>query len=143
MNNKIVIRGESPAIKAIENLAKNCVSRYSLEIKQPVTLVLDDKYYQVDSSCALVLPASNQMYSGDEKLTYSTVNQSADVVGLNIQDRETQRCFELLCGAEMGRIFVSKKRDISIPSVVAVASAFIAGKIQVKKVIEAINNLLK
>ena len=43
----------------------------------------------------------------------------------------------------MGRIFVSKKRDISIPSVVAVASVLIAGKIQVKKVIEAINNLLK
>lgn len=143
MNNKIVIRGETPEIKVIENLVNSCVSKYSLEIKKPVTLVLDDKYYQVDGSCALVLPASNQMYNGREKLTYSTVNQSADVVGLNIQDRESQRCFELLCGAEMGRVFVNKNRDISIPSVVAVASALIAGKIQVIKVIEVINNLLK
>lgn len=143
MNNKILIKGESPEIKAIENLVNSCVSRYSHEIKQPVTLVLDDKYYQVDSGCALVLPASNQMYNGREKLTYSTVNQSADVVGLNIQNREKQRCFELLCGAEMGRVFVSKERDISIPSVVAVASALIAGKIQVKNVIEEINNELK
>ena len=143
MNNKIVIRGDSPEIKAIEKLVKDCVSSHSLEIKQPVTLVLDDELYPFDDSGALVIPASNEMYEDFAKFTYSTINQSSDVVGLNIQDRETQRCFELLCGAEMGRVFVSKNRNISIPSVVAVASALIAGEIQVKKVIEALNDLLK
>ncbi|MGN1126853.1 MAG: hypothetical protein ACI4RI_05375 [Ruminococcus sp.] len=143
MNNKIVMRGDSPEIKAIEKLLKDCVSSHSLEIEQPVTLVLDDKFYPFDSSSALVIPASNEMYEDVRKFTYSTINQSADVVGLNIQDRETQRCFELLCGAEMGRVFVNKNRNISIPSVVAVASALIAGKVQVKKVIEALNDLLK
>ncbi|MGN0459833.1 MAG: hypothetical protein ACI4HL_02855 [Ruminococcus sp.] len=143
MNNMIEIRGESPEIRAIENLVENCVGSHSLEIQQPVTLVLDDKHYPFDSGSALVVPASNEMYEDVRKSTYSTLNQSADVVGLNIQDRGTQRCFELLCGAEMGRVFVSKNHSISIPSVVAAASALIAGKIQVKKVIEAINDLLK
>ncbi|MDD6644587.1 MAG: hypothetical protein PUE67_00760 [Oscillospiraceae bacterium] len=143
MNNQIVIKGDSPDKKEVEMLLKNCVSSQSLETKVPVTLVLDNAYHDFDIKGALAVPASNKMYDGGEKLTYSTVNQSADVVGLNIQDRENQRCFELLYGAEMGRIFVSKSKDIAIPSVVAAASALIAGKIPVKKVIEEINNQLK
>jgi hypothetical protein len=70
-------------------------------------------------------------------------DKNADVTVFNLQPHKSSNSFELLCGIEMGRVFMNKNSEIAVYSVLCTASALIAGKVNVKNVIELFNIILK
>jgi hypothetical protein len=91
----------------------------------------------------VAVPSRNKAYTGDNVLTYSMTDKNADVTVFNLQPHEKVNSFELLYGFDMGRVFINKNSDIPVFSVLCVSAALIAGNVNVKKVIELFNSILK
>ncbi len=143
LKNKIIIKGKSSDLKEIKSLLKRFEDLEEIINNESVVLVLDNEIHKSSDSANVVIPLSNKAYGGEKVLTYSAVDNRADVVALNLQPHQSSKSFELLYGVEMGRIYISKENKYSMYPVLCVAAALIAGKISVKKVIEIFNSILK
>lgn len=143
LKNKIIIKGKSSDLKEIKSLLKRCEDLEEIIDNESVVLILDNEIHKSSDSANVVIPLSNKAYGGEKVLTYSAVDNRADVVALNLQPHQSSKSFELLYGVEMGRIYISKENKYSMYPVLCVAAALIAGKIPIKKVIEIFNSILK
>ncbi|MGN1050872.1 MAG: hypothetical protein ACI4QE_01085 [Acutalibacteraceae bacterium] len=76
-------------------------------------------------------------------LSYSMVDNSADVVLINLQKRENSISFEILMGNEMDRIFIGDDKSIRPESALIASTLMIKKGIAFEKVIKKLNDILK
>ena len=76
-------------------------------------------------------------------ITYSSNDNSADVSSVNVQERSSALCFEILCGDFMNRVFIPYSAEYTQYQVLVCASVLYGFGVPMQKVVSLINESLK
>lgn len=147
ITDKITVFGEKQEAMSICDLLNKCTIQTDV-VPTPVELYLWEGAQKADNSGKAAIQVVPYDMRGDFPqgagiVTYSDVDNSADISAVNPQKRETSLCFEILCGVFMSRVFIPDTSEYTQRQVLACASVLYAMGVPMKKVVSLINESLK
>lgn len=132
----------------INELLRGCVEGLELDAKTVAVYGEQDfdgkTEIPKEADCVVIHHSQRELVPNSiEVLTYAADNSSADVVALNVQERDSSQSFEILYGSSMGRVFIPHNSKYTKEHVLIAASLLCALGAPIEKILLAINRLLK
>lgn len=148
ITDKLTIYGDKEDVRLIKELLCKCAD--TLDVKAVPVAV----YAMCAPDDATVVPKGAEWVVADykdreligadlRKVTYSVDNSCADVVALNVQQRELHQCFEILHGVFMSRVFIPLDSAYTREQILVCATVLSVLGAPMDKIIPAINESLK
>lgn len=139
----VIFRGENVNRENAEKLLKLCFGR--LWPEDIPCKVIDAEEASADAQdFRAVCPVGFKLPGGYAGcVTYSSRDNSADIVALNVQEHTGYISFELMSAEHMGRVFIDNSKRMEVESVLLAAAVMYAMGESLKNIISAINSILK
>ena len=145
ITDKLTVFGDREDVANICDLTAKCAETLGLAPCETVLCASENVPVSQASDAALVvLPYEiKEKAKGKRVFTYSESESGADAVLLNLQNRESTTCFEVLSGTDMSRVFVPLSSDCTCTQVLACVSVLCAWGAPVSDAVSAVNSILK
>lgn len=140
MEKKVYFLQETKDIKLAEKLCVLCSQGVTLRkdafvLEKGTTAYSDGKF----DAAAVELGFEDKAQVGEEIITYSVGQSSADICALNFQKRQHSRSLEILCGSFMGRVNIPIDSEYTELSVLYCAAGLFAAGMPMQEVLRIIN----
>ena len=139
----VVFYGEEVNIEQAKKLHQLCADKLLQNYPLCDILITWDKTKDVTGK-KVVCPVDVRLLGSPAgRVTYSADDNSADIVAINVQKHTDYISFELMSADHMGRVFIDNSKNISAADVLVVAAVMYAAGVPLKRVISAVNSILK
>lgn len=139
----LVFRGENVNREQAEKLLELCTAKL-LPDHPPFEILSDSEKGAEPDDRLIVRPAELRGAGGESGgVTYSSKDNSADIVAINLQKHSGYVSFELMSAEHMGRVFIDNSKKVGAETVLMAAAVLYAMGLPLKNVISALNSILK
>ncbi len=147
IKDKLLIYAKEEDKKHILELVLGCAEKSDMNVVSLVAVADGEAFEAVlseDVRCVIVPHGFKQTFPESvRKITYCENGTSGDISALNVQQRETCTCFEVLYGVFMSRVFIPKESKFTVKQVLLCVCVMCGFGVSVDKLIPLLNELLK